>query len=89
MVKLYLQHCSRTVQRKYLSVCSAFYGGLFPEPRVACNVNIMNGCEHYKVGQFQRRKDSLVTSDSQPVSTFQYLKNLLLTIQTRVLSSVE
>ncbi len=28
-------------------------------------------------------------SDSQPVSTFQYLKNLLLTIQTRVLSSVE
>ncbi len=31
-VKLYLQHCSRTVQRKYSSVCSAFYRGLFPEP---------------------------------------------------------
>ncbi len=28
-------------------------------------------------------------SDSQPVSTFRYLKNLLLTNQTRVLSSVE
>ncbi len=38
MVKLYLQHCSRTVQPKYSSVCSAFYGGLFPEPgRVAYN----------------------------------------------------
>ncbi len=47
--------------------------------RVAYNVNTMNCCEHYKVGQFQRRKDSL---------TFRYLKNLLLTIQTRVLSSV-
>ncbi len=28
--------------------------------RVAYNVNTMNGCQHYKVGQFQRRKDSLV-----------------------------
>ncbi len=27
--------------------------------RVAYNMNTMNGCEHYKVGQFQRRKDSL------------------------------
>ncbi len=54
VVKLYLQHCSRTDQRKYLSVFSVFYGG-----------------------------------DSQPVSMFRYLKNLLLTIQTRVLSSVE
>ncbi len=26
-IKLYLQHCSRT-ERKYLSVCSAFYRGL-------------------------------------------------------------
>ncbi len=32
MVKLYLQHCSRTVQPKYSDVCSAFYGGLFPDP---------------------------------------------------------
>ncbi len=30
--------------------------------RVAYNVNIMNGCEHYKMGQFQRRKDILVLS---------------------------
>ncbi len=61
LYKLYLQHCSRTVQPKYLSVCSAFYGGLFPDPgRVAYNVNTMNVCEHYKVGPFQRRKDSLV-----------------------------
>ncbi len=36
--KLCLQHCSRTVQPKYWSVCSAFYGGLFPEAgRVAYN----------------------------------------------------
>ncbi len=49
-----------TGQEKKKSVCSAFYGGLFPDPgRVAYNVNTMNGCEHYKVGQFQRRKDSL------------------------------
>ncbi len=32
VVKLYLQHCSRTVQRKYLSVFSVFYGGLCPDP---------------------------------------------------------
>ncbi len=31
-VKLYLQHCSRTVQHKYWSVCSAFNRGLCPEP---------------------------------------------------------
>ncbi len=43
-----------------IRVCSAFYGGLFPESWVAYNVNTMNGCEHYKVGQFQRHKDSLV-----------------------------
>ncbi len=29
---LNLHHCSRTVQPKYLSVCSTFYGGLFPDP---------------------------------------------------------
>ncbi len=28
--------------------------------KVAYNVNTMNGYEHYKVGQFQRHKDSLV-----------------------------
>ncbi len=31
MVKLYLQHCSRTVQPKYSDVFSTFYRGLFPE----------------------------------------------------------
>ncbi len=64
VVKLYLQHCSRTVQRKYLTVCNTFYEGLFPEPgRVAYNVNTMNGCEHNNVGKFQCRKDSLGDSD--------------------------
>jgi len=53
--------------------------------RVAYNVNTMNGCENYNVVQFQRRKDSLVILRS----TFWYFKKLLLTIQTRVLSSVE
>ncbi len=39
---------NRKVQCKYSSGCSAFYGGLFPDPgRVAYNVN---GCEHYKWG---------------------------------------
>ncbi len=38
VVKLCLQHSSRTVQPKYLSLCSAFYGELFPEPgKVAYN----------------------------------------------------
>ncbi len=32
VVKIYLQHCSRTVQPKCLSVCSSFYRGQFPEP---------------------------------------------------------
>ncbi len=37
---LCLQHCSRTVQHKYSSVCSTFYGGVFPEPgRVAYNAS--------------------------------------------------
>ncbi len=48
----------------------------------------MNGCEHYKVGQFQLRKASLVLLTHSLVSTFKYLKNLLLTIQMRVLSRV-
>ncbi len=30
----------------------------------------MNGCEHYKVGQFQRRKDSLVLLTREYVSIF-------------------
>ncbi len=60
-------------------MCSTFYGGLFPEPgRVAYNAGLNKGC-FYKVRQYQ-----LCASDSQPVSTF-----LLLTIQTRVLSSVQ
>ncbi len=59
LVKLYLQHCSRTVQPKYYSVCSTFYGRLFPEPgRVAYNAGLHKGC-FYKVGQFQLCKDSL------------------------------
>ncbi len=34
-------------------------------------MNTMNGCEHYKVGQFQRRKDSLVLlTHSKYVSIF-------------------
>ncbi len=54
---------------------------LFTKPgRVAYNVNTTNGCEHYKVGQFQNRKDSLVLLTH--VSMFRYLKNLLLTIQS-------
>jgi len=49
-----------------------FYGGLFPEPgRVVYNMNTMNGCEHYKVGQFQLRKDSLALLTQ---STFRYSK---------------
>ncbi len=41
------------------SVCSAFYGGLFPEPwRVAYNAGLHKGC-FYKVGQFQLCKDRL------------------------------
>ncbi len=41
-------------------MCSAFYGGLFPEPgRVAYNPGLHKGC-FYKVGQFQLCKDSLV-----------------------------
>ncbi len=45
MVKLYLQHCSRAVQPKYSDVCSAFYGGLSPEPgRVAYNAGLHKGC---------------------------------------------
>ncbi len=48
-------------------------------------------CEHYEwlwtaIPMSQGQSGA---SDSQPVSTFRYLKNLLLTIQTRVLSSVE
>ncbi len=59
MVKLYLQHCSRTVECKYYSVCSAFYGGLFPEPgRVAYNAGLHKG-HFYKVGQLQLCKDGL------------------------------
>ncbi len=85
VVKLCLQHCSRTVQPKYLSVCSAFYGGLFPDHgRVAYNAGLLKDC-FYKVGQFQL----CIVSDSQPVSMFSYLKNLPLTIQRRVLSGVE
>ncbi len=39
----------------------AFYEKLFPESgRVAYNPNSMKGFEHYKVGQFQLCKDSLV-----------------------------
>ncbi len=41
------------------ALCSAFYGGLFPEPgRVAYNAGLHKGC-FYKVGQFQLCKDSL------------------------------
>ncbi len=80
VVKLYLQHCSGTVQPKYYSVCSAFYGGLFPEP-VSSLPSVHKGC-FYKVGQFQLYKDSLVLSTQ--VSMFSYLKNLPLTIQTDV-----
>ncbi len=42
--------------------------------RVAYYGNTMNGCEHYKVGQFQRRKEQFGASDSQPVSTFRYVR---------------
>ncbi len=46
---------------KYWSVCHAFYAGLSLEPgRVAYNVNTINGCEHYKVRQFQLCKNSPV-----------------------------
>ncbi len=36
--------------------------------RVAYNVNTINGCDHYKVGQFQRRKDSLTLLTCKYVS---------------------
>ncbi len=41
------------------ALCSAFYGGLFPEPeRVAYNAGLHKG-RFYKVEQFQLCKDSL------------------------------
>ncbi len=61
VVKLYLQHCSRTVQPKYYSVCSAIYREQFPEPgrvALAYNTGLHKSC-FYKVGQFQLSKDSL------------------------------
>ncbi len=50
-------------------------------------------CEHYEwlwtlSGAIPTSQGQSAASDSQPVSTFRYLKNLLLTIQTRVLSCV-
>ena len=86
MVKLYIQHCFGTVQAKYSDVCSAFYGarGLFPV-RVAYSASVC----FYKVGQIPNLQGQSGASDSQPVSTFTYLKNLPLMIQMRVLSSVE
>ncbi len=41
-----------------IQVCATHFSWSWE--RVAYNVNTMNGCEQYKVGQFQRRKDSLV-----------------------------
>ncbi len=49
----------------------------------------MNGSEHYKVGQIPMLQGQSGASDSQPVSTFRYLMNLLLTFQTQVFSCVE
>ncbi len=41
VVKLYLQHCSRTLQPKYC-VCSAICAGLCPEPgRVSYNASVL------------------------------------------------
>ncbi len=49
----------------------------------------MNGWEHYKVGATPTSQGQSGASDSQPASSFRYLKNLLLTIQTLVLRCVE
>ncbi len=49
---------------------------------------VHKGC-FYKVGAIPTLQGQSGASDSQPVSMFSYLKNLPLTIQTRVLSSVE
>ncbi len=69
-----------------IRVCA---GGLFPEPgrRVVFNAGLHKGC-FYKVSIPTLQVQS-GASQSQPVSMFSYLKNLPLTIQTRVLSSVE
>ncbi len=70
-------------------MCSAFYGGLFPEPgRVAYNAGLHKVC-FYKVEAIPTLQEQSDASDSQPVSMSSYLKNLPLTIQTRVLSSVD
>ncbi len=69
--KLYLQHCSRTVQCKYSSVRSVFYRGLFPEPgRVACQL-----CP--KAVSIKLDNSNL----ARTVCTFSYLKNVPLMIQ--------
>ncbi len=51
-----------TVPEQYnrnIRVCAAHFTEDCFLILVAYNVNTMNGCEHYEVGQFQRRKDSL------------------------------
>ncbi len=79
LIRLIIWTCSsRTLLIKHHLECGQrIYGGLFPAPgrlTLAYNAGLHKGC-FYKVGQFQLCKDSL---------TF-----LLLTIQMRVLSSVE
>ncbi len=73
-----------------IRVCAAHFTEDYFLP--VCSLPAMlKGC-FYKVGQFQLCKDSLVLMTHlpcKPVSMFSYLKNLPLTIQTRVLSSVE
>ncbi len=49
---------------------------------------VHKGC-FYKVGQFHTLQGQSGAYDSHSVSMFSYLKNLPLTIQMQVLSSVE
>ncbi len=84
--KLYLQHCSRTVN-PHIIVCAAhFTEDYFLILGVA--YQLCTKAVSIKWGHSKLQGQS-GASDSQPVSTFSYLKNLPLTIQTRALSSAE
>ncbi len=52
-------------------------------------LNLGVDCQFLYSGTIPTLQGQSGASDSQPVSTFSYLKNLPLTIQTRVLSCVE
>ncbi len=86
MVKLYLQHVPEQFNPN-IRVCAAhFTEDYFLNLGVACQLCSKAVSIKWGDSNFARTVDA---SDSQPVSTFSYLKNLPLTIQTRVLSSVD